>query len=203
MTEPRSYHHGNLRAALIAAAETVVQEQGHEAVSLRALAESLGVSRGAPYRHFPDREALLAEVALNGFTTMIVLLEKTNAESLAPGEKLYAAGKQFLEFVRANPKLFRLMYEAELLTGKDVHPQLAESQRLAYEGLYKLLALALPRTTPQARKLRLITMWSTLYGFAKICQIGILQPYMKDGLDKDEIEMAVLNAAIGTPLKQV
>lgn len=197
MTELRSYHHGNLRAALIATAQAVVQQDGHEAVSLRALAESLGVSRGAPYRHFSDRETLLAEVALDGFNTLNKLLKDVDAEPLPASKKLYTAARQFLSFVRANPKIFRLMYEAELLTGAGIHPQLAESQRHAYQNLDDLLAHALPGVSTQIRKLRLIAMWSTLYGFAKIGQMGILQPYMKDGLNEDEIEIAVLQVAIG------
>lgn len=199
MTEPRSYHHGNLRAALIAAAQAVVQQEGHEAVSLRALAENLGVSRGAPYRHFSDREALLAEVAMNGFNTLNKLLEDIEAEPLPASEKLYAASRSFLSFVRDNPKIFRLMYEAELLTGKVAHPQLAQSQRLAYESHDALFARALPGVSTQARKLRMIALWSTLYGFAKISQSGILLPYMKDTLSDEEIEAAVLQVAIGIP----
>jgi AcrR family transcriptional regulator len=203
MTEPRSYHHGNLRAALIEAAHEIVQQQGHEAVSLRSLAESLGVSRGAPYRHFTDRESLLAEVALDGFNVLNKLLQDISAKPLPANEKLYVAAREFLAFVRANPRLFRLMYEAELLTGECPHPQLAESQRQAYERHAELLALAMPKAGSQARKLRMITLWSTLYGFAKINQSGILLSYMKDTLSAGEIEAAVLQAAIGLPRPKV
>lgn len=198
MTE-RPYHHGNLRAALIAAAEEVVQQQGHEAVSLRALAENLEVSRGAPYRHFANREALLAEVALGGFRILNDSLDRLNAGQPTTSDGLYAAAREFLGFVRDNPEIFRVMYEAGLITAEEAHPELAEAQRLSYQGLDKLLAKALPGLSTQTRKLRQITLWSTLYGFAKIRQLGIVQPYMTDGLSEDEIEKAVLQTAIGIP----
>jgi len=199
MATTRPYHHGNLRAELIAAAIAVTQQQGHEAVSLRALAETLGVSRGAPYRHFPDRESLLSEVALHGFETLEQQLRDINAASLSGRQKLEAAARGFLGFVRANPRIFRAMYEADLLADPDSHPRLAECLHRIYDGLDRLLAQALPDISGHARKLRLIAMWSTLYGFAKIGQTDTLQAYMKAGLSDAEIEMAVLQTAIGLP----
>src|ERR1700759_4947056 len=66
----RPYHHGDLREALISAAMSAVETGGPEALSLRDLAQSLGVSSAAPYRHFPDRKALLDEVAARGFADL-------------------------------------------------------------------------------------------------------------------------------------
>src|SRR5271156_7208183 len=65
--EQRSYHHGNLRPALIAAASKQIEQIGFEGLSLRDLAASLNVSRAAPYRHFADRRELLAAIAAAGF----------------------------------------------------------------------------------------------------------------------------------------
>src|ERR1700756_4893606 len=67
MKDDSSYHHGDLHAALVKAAAAEVERGGYENLSLRELAESLGVSRTAPYRHFADRRALLAAVAADGF----------------------------------------------------------------------------------------------------------------------------------------
>ena len=63
----RPYHHGNLRSALLAAAERTVRERGVQDLSLRELAREIGVSHGAPRRHFPDRQALLDALAESGF----------------------------------------------------------------------------------------------------------------------------------------
>jgi len=197
MNPSRPYHHGNLRAELIEAAIAVTQQHGHESVSLRGLAETLGVSRGAPYRHFPDRESLLSEVALHGFETLERHLQDIDTKPLSGRRKLEAAAREFLHFVRTNPKIFRAMYEANLLADADSHPQLAACLHRTYDGLDGLLAQALPDVSVQARKLRLIAMWSTLYGFAKIGQTDTLQTYMKEGLSDAQIDMAVLQTAIG------
>src|SRR3569832_1650641 len=73
--DTRPYHHGDLRNALIERALAVVEQGGDEAVSLRELAADLGVSRAAPYRHFPDRDALMAAVAARGFEELNVVYE--------------------------------------------------------------------------------------------------------------------------------
>src|ERR1700722_17630556 len=67
VTPARPYHHGNLRTALLAAAEQTVRERGVQDLSLRELAREIGVSHGAPRRHFPDRQALLDALAESGF----------------------------------------------------------------------------------------------------------------------------------------
>src|SRR5258708_35477325 len=66
----RPYHHGNLRTALLAAAEVTVRERGVQELSLRELARDVGVSHGAPRRHFPDRQALLDALAESGFVRL-------------------------------------------------------------------------------------------------------------------------------------
>jgi AcrR family transcriptional regulator len=73
MKNDSSYHHGDLRGALVKAAVTEIERGGYENLSLRELAESLGVSRAAPYRHFADRRALLAAVAADGFDRLTAI----------------------------------------------------------------------------------------------------------------------------------
>ena len=83
MRTARAYHHGDLRAALVAAAQAAVEADGPEAVSLRDIAQSLGVSTAAPYRHFPDRRALLAEVAALGFRDLCAAYAQAQATATA------------------------------------------------------------------------------------------------------------------------
>src|SRR6478736_9746442 len=66
----RPYHHGDLRNALLDSARSILEKQGLEALSLRAVARKAGVSHAAPYRHFPNHEALLAELATEGFAEL-------------------------------------------------------------------------------------------------------------------------------------
>ncbi|MES2264263.1 MAG: TetR/AcrR family transcriptional regulator [Pseudomonadota bacterium] len=192
MNQAQPYHHGNLREALIEAACDAVAQQGYEALSLRALAEVLGVARSAPYRHFPEKNALLAEVAQRGFGQLTQRLNEIAATSFSPRERLIAAGRAFLEFVQRNPQLFRLMYEAQLIAPATPHPGPAESMADIYQQMEQLYQHFVAEASPAKRQLRMITLWSTLYGYAKIRQAGILQSYMTAALNESEIEAAVL-----------
>jgi AcrR family transcriptional regulator len=196
MATERAYHHGDLRAALIARALEVVETQGHEAVSLRALAEELGVSRGAPYRHFPERDHLLAEVASVGF-------ERLDAFARDESARMAGAARQFLGFVREHPQLFRLMYESGLFQRADAFPHLAAAQRGVYERIHALFAETLagmPGIDGDGVKARVIAFWSTLFGYATISQAALLQPYMVGGLSAGEIEAQIIRTAIGPEL---
>src|SRR5215469_14061638 len=100
-----TYHHGDLRAALVKAAVVEIERSGYENLSLRELAASLGVSRAAPYRHFADRRALLAAIAAAGFDELTAI--HRNANGKTPQARLAAAGRGYLAFAAERPQLFR------------------------------------------------------------------------------------------------
>jgi AcrR family transcriptional regulator len=107
----RPYHHGDLRNALIDAAATIVEMRGLHELSLRAAARRAGVSQTAPYRHFEDKEALIAAVAADGFLILAEDLE----EALRDAPKLkrapqIALGRAYLRFAREHPARFHLMF---------------------------------------------------------------------------------------------
>lgn len=209
MDMERPYHHGDLRAALVDRALQVVETHGHEAVSLRALAEELGVSRGAPYRHFPERDQLLAEVAARGFARLDALGEQVAAQPLGAPGRLVAAAQRFLDFVDAHPQLFRLMYDSGLTQRADAFPALAAAQKSTYDrifALYCAAAAARPdvHTSLRAGGVRagdlragMIAFWSAIFGYAKIRQAALLQTYMLDDLSAAEVTGAVISAATG------
>jgi AcrR family transcriptional regulator len=106
--DAKRYHHGELRAALVAAALEVLERDGPQALSLRALARTVGVSSMAPYHHFADRDALLAAVATSGFERLQqrkldIAAQASVAEALSDGAADYVA------FILDNPNLYRLM----------------------------------------------------------------------------------------------
>src|SRR5258708_8818227 len=90
-TDRSSYHHGDLRAALIRAAAAEIERGGYENLSLRELAGTLGVSRAAPYRHFADRRALLAVLAARGFDELTAIHRKAIAGGRTPQARLTLA----------------------------------------------------------------------------------------------------------------
>lgn len=198
MSDPQPYHHGNLREALVDAACHAVAEHGYETLSLRSLAEEVGVARSAPYRHFPDKEALLAEVARRGFERMREDLTAIHHSTDSPRMKLIATGRAFLQFTQANPQLFRLMYDAQLVHPATPYPELAEGMAGSYHLLEQLYQQYAPTSSVRKRQLRMITLWATLYGYAKVRRDGVLQPYMTSALDDAEIDAAVLDFMIGS-----
>lgn len=200
MTTERGYHHGDLRASLISRALAIVEASGYEAVSLRALAEELGVTRGAPYRHFPERDQLLAEVAFIGFERAHALIGIALKEAADPVEQLFRSGRLFLRFARENPQLFRLMYDSGLLQRIDDFPHLAQAQRETYDAVYNLYTQAAGKSgaaKDKAMQARVVAYWATLFGYAKLLQADMLQSYMKGRIAAQELEDEVLRTATG------
>jgi len=106
-----SYHHGNLRHDLVAAALEIINRRGPEGLTLRAVAKRLGVTAAAPYRHFTSKEALLAAVATEGFTKLLdscqTALAAAGRDPLARYETM---GTAYVRFGTAHPDHFRVMY---------------------------------------------------------------------------------------------
>jgi AcrR family transcriptional regulator len=96
-----TYHHGELRPALLRAAAKILEKEGRDAISLRDLARRAGVSHNAPYRHFADRDAMLAALAEEGFSLLVAELE---------GKTWREQSMVYLRFALANPERFRLMF---------------------------------------------------------------------------------------------
>jgi AcrR family transcriptional regulator len=110
----RPYHHGNLRSALLAQAALIVRERGVQALSLRELAREVGVSHGAPRRHFPDRQALLDALAEDGFTRLGAELraaaEGAGSEFQA---RLQATASAYVRFATRDAALLALMFASK------------------------------------------------------------------------------------------
>lgn len=130
------YHHGNLRAALLERAETVLAASGADGLTLRGLARELGVSHAAPARHFRDRQALLDALAVSGFTTLNDRL-RTAARSAGPvGARLAALGRAYVDFAVGHTALLDLMF-----TAKHADDPSAELRDLGHESLLTVARL--------------------------------------------------------------
>jgi AcrR family transcriptional regulator len=105
----KSYHHGDLRAALIQAALDVMKTEGPAALSLRSLARAVGVSSMAPYHHFSDRAELLVAVATEGFERLQASKQEIQATQPNVRAALAAGGANYVRFILDNPNLYRLM----------------------------------------------------------------------------------------------
>jgi len=106
----RPYHHGDLRRAVIETASAMLREDNNWQFTLREVARRAGVSHGAPYKHFPDKESLLAELARQGFEQLQEALAASTARSRSIRKELLAAGTANVRFGVGNPALYRLMF---------------------------------------------------------------------------------------------
>jgi AcrR family transcriptional regulator len=115
----RPFHHGNLRAALLEQAETMLRETGVEGLSLRELARRAGVSHGAPRSHFIDRQALLDALAVQGFERLTGLVEVALSGTPDPAAKLRLVGHAYVGFAVDDAALMELMFTIRADGGSD------------------------------------------------------------------------------------
>jgi len=122
----RPYHHGNLKNALLEAARAILEEEGLAALSLRAVARRAGVSHAAPYRHFPNHEALLVDLAVEGFGELHAEIVAAAGLPGAESDRIANLGAAYMRFVARRPALARLMFGPQL-PNRDAFPALGEA----------------------------------------------------------------------------
>src|SRR6201992_2427665 len=121
--ETRRYHHGNLRSALLESARGILEE-GWAALSLRAVARRTGVSHAAPYRHFPNHEALLVELVTEGFAELRQGIAAAVAGPAQEIDRITAIGAAYMRFVARRPGVARLMFGTQI-PNRESFPDLA------------------------------------------------------------------------------
>jgi AcrR family transcriptional regulator len=183
----RPYHHGNLRAALLAQAEQTLREHGLEGLSLRELARQIGVSHGAPRRHFADRQALLDALAETGFARLGAQL-RAAAESAGEDyeARLRATGLAYVRFAISDAALLELMFAGKEREQAGV---LHEAADRAFSVILELIEEgqgngALEPGEPERIGLLL---FATVQGIAALVTVGIVARTQIDSLVTDAI----------------
>jgi AcrR family transcriptional regulator len=197
--KPRNaYHHGDLRDALIKAALREAEQGGPEAISIKALAKELGVSQPAPYRHFADREALLAAATAEAFRQFTAMLREAMAKP-SKQSKLSRLAQATLDFGLRRNGVYRLMFASRTVScamkGSDLHDAVSETFLLVLE------ALEAP-AIGYLRERHALKIWAALHGVVMLAEQGMLTGEVahttREELVEDfvtEIKLA-LNAAI-------
>jgi AcrR family transcriptional regulator len=170
----RSYHHGNLREALISAALDLIAQKGPAGFTFAEAARAAGVSPAAPYRHFRDRDALMADVAKRGFEHFEQRLAAAWAEGrpspLAAFERL---GGAYLAFAREEPAYFSAMFEAGLAIAQ--HRDLQEAGDRAF-GVLRQACEAIVAAMPPSKRPPALMMglhiWALSHGIASLFARG-------------------------------
>ncbi|MEH3101648.1 TetR/AcrR family transcriptional regulator [Sphingomonas adhaesiva] len=169
-----AYHHGDARAALLAAAAAMLETEGAAGLSLRQVAERAGLSRQAPYNHFANKEAMLAEVAADGFRTLRARMAAIGAAA-SPIERLSAAADAYIGFGTERPATFRLMFARELV---DIRSH-AGAKADADAAMALLAAIVSEVVPPAVVGDATLVAWSLVHGYTELCiEAGI------EGADK-------------------
>jgi AcrR family transcriptional regulator len=176
MRRRKPYHHGNLREALLESAVGLIAEVGPAAFTLRELARRAGVSHNAPYRHFRDRDALMAAVAKQGFRELSRTMLRAADEESDALDRLKRAGLSYIAFALRRPEHFTVMFDAP--TAVNTHPDSAEEAGEAFGTLVNFVKSCqeegrLPPGDPHEFAL---LAWSMVHGVAKLAITGRL-PY--------------------------
>jgi AcrR family transcriptional regulator len=194
----RPYHHGNLRTALLAQAERIVRERGVQELSLRELARQVGVSHGAPRRHFPDRQALLDALAEDGFARLGE--ELRGAVDGAGSEfqaRLQATASAYVRFATRDAALLALMFASK--HGKQ-SGALHEAADRAFSVLLELIEQgqtegAIERGEPERVGL---VLFATIQGIAALLTGGMVDAERLDELVADAIAHFLRGSRVAT-----
>lgn len=170
-----TYHHGDLRRVLLDAAREEIASRGAQSVSLASLARLAGVAQSAPYRHFADREELLAAVATEGFEAFTkALLEAAAAGDEAGAIKRMAAA--YLRFGEDNVELYRLMFASGLVPGAVVGTPLHKAASASFQPLLDRIAAVEPRRSRTAA----FAKWGQLHGLVMLKADGFIDEPAED-----------------------
>jgi AcrR family transcriptional regulator len=183
-TEPRPYHHGDLRRVLLDEAIAAIERDGPSSLSLRALARQAGVSHAAPAHHFGDKVGLLTAIAAEGFE---LLADETEGAYSRTGSFL-EVGVAYVGFAVRHRAHFEVMFRPDLLRADD--PALAAAQRRSGEALYGPVGSVAPG--PEADTLRAgVAAWALVHGLATLYLDGNLPPALGNDPEAITREIAV------------
>ena len=165
---PESYHHGDLRAAVLAEVERIVARQGVAGVSIRALAASLGVSHTAPRHHFGSRDGVLTAFAAQGYGLLAADLRRVREG----GGSFLDVGVGYVRFALDHPAHFAVMFDSEVLVEDDAALTAARDQAMA-----ELRTGVQALTDPAARAdmaAATVAGWSLMHGLVALARSGVL-----------------------------
>lgn len=171
------YHHPDLREAMIRVAQELLESEGPSSWTVRAAARIAGVSSGAPYRHFADKDTLLAAVATRGFEDLRTeLSQQLDSVGDDPYARFGALGEAYVRFATARPGRYQIMFGRDILN-RDLHPELCAAADRAFATLLREIEAAQRGGVVRsdgASALIAAGAWSVVHGLADLLLSGRL-----------------------------
>ena len=197
-TVEKPYHHGDLREQILCSASQLIEESSAASLSLRAVAKAVGVSHTAPYRHFKDKESLLAGVAGLGFDQLATQLAE--AVALHPDDpiaQLQEAGHQYVNLALKYPQLTQLMFGG-ILPCDDTYPEMKQSGDAAFDGLKSIIREGQSRGLFKTVDLEVaaLTAWSCIHGLTLLQMSGNLPEMLTMRVDIGPLTAAVTSSML-------
>ncbi len=176
----KSYHHGSLYAALVEASVSLAREGGPDRVILREAARVAGVSHSAAYRHFADRDALMAAVSRRARSELAAEMRRRVDMAATPGEALGAVGAAYIDFALTESGLFRAAFTSHPTTSgtgngsSDTSSDISDGGEEPFDILAEVLdsAMAAGQLAPERRPGAEIAAWSAVHGLASLLLNG-------------------------------
>ncbi|QDM21379.1 TetR/AcrR family transcriptional regulator [Tardiphaga sp. vice352] len=199
------YHHGDLRGALLMAAEKLLERDGLPGLTLRAVAREAGVSHAAPMHHFGDLSGLVSELAAIGFRNFNATMAAAGATGATPVDSALARARAYLSYARTRPGMYRLMFRTDWLDM--TRPALREAANASFTALATVSgaqhagnvatdALTMDQAAQIARN------WSLVHGFTMLMLDGRLNDILRrlpEGTDAERLFVEMLKITVAKP----
>ncbi len=174
MSKEKSFHHGDLKRVLFDVALKLLDRDGVDGVTIRALAREAGVSHGAPVNHYRDREALLTALVKRQFETILKSVEEgLSAATAAPNAWIEVFGKALLDFGFQYPHRYKLLWRGDLIDLQD------NDLSKLMDQIYDQLCDEIERSVPEAefdRDTVAVAFWSMIHGYLDMRLSGMFVP---------------------------
>lgn len=199
------YHHGDLREALLKAAETVLERDGLAGLTLRAVAREAGVSHAAPTHHFGDLTGLVSELAAIGFRQFNAAMAVAGTVEGSGLEKAMARAKAYVAYAQAHPGIYGLMFRTERLDMS--RPSLHEAAGASFAGLAGAIGASRKEQISEAalsmdQAAAIARAWSLVHGFTMLLLDGRLTDIVRrlpKGTDAEALLDAMLRSTVARP----
>ncbi len=181
----KPYHHGDLRQEILEAARDLLEKNTIASLSLRAVAKEVGVSHTAPYRHFKDKESLLAGIASQSYDELAEqLTEAVTSHPGDPAQQLLEAGLRYVKLGLKSPQCTHLMFGG-ILPCDNTYPELRTSGESAYNGLKLIIEAGQKHGVFKQGDIEVqaLTAWSGIHGLTMLLIGGSLQEIVPMDID--------------------